>query len=108
MRATIQSRPLGTGDLAGEAVSTSLLLAVSIDESNTFQATWTGPIALPPEAGTPDGDALGYPGLRRPGGDELTWRSLIEEHELVDADPPAPGRDPVQIPRLVYADTIAL
>lgn len=108
VRATIQSRPAGTGDLAWETVSTSLLLAVSVDESSTYQATWTGSVVLPREAGTPAGDVLGYPGLRRPGGTESTWRVLVEEHELLDADPPAPDRDPVQVPRLIYADTVAL
>ncbi|GAA1521255.1 hypothetical protein [Kribbella lupini] len=108
VRATIQSRPPGTGDLAWETVSSSLLLAVSVDESTTYRATWTGSVVLPPEAGTPAGDALGYPGLRRPGGDESTWRVLVEEHELLDGDPPAADREAVQVPRLIYADTVTL
>ena len=71
VRATVQSRAAGAGDLEWETVSTSLLLAVSVEESGGFRATWTGAVMLPPNAGTPSGDAAGYPGLRRPGGPEL-------------------------------------
>ncbi len=100
VRATIQTRPAGSGDLAWEAVSSAVLLAVSVNESGNFQATWTGSVNLPS-----GGD---IPGLRRPGGEESTWRVLVEEHELLDTDPAEPGREPVPVPRLVYADTVAL
>ena len=70
VRATVQSRPEGAGDLEWQMVSTSLLLAVSVEESGGFRATWTGSVVLPENAGTPVGDAAGYPGLRRPGGAE--------------------------------------
>ena len=63
---------------------------------------------LPSNAGTDSGDAAGYPGLRRPGGSESTWRVVVEEHELLDADPTVPGVPAVPVPRLVYADTVAL
>jgi hypothetical protein len=108
VRATIQSRLVGAGDLEWEAVSSTLLLAVSVEESAGFRATWTGSVVLPETAGTPAGDAVGYPGLRRPGGSESSWRVLVEEHELLDADPTAPGVAAVPVPRLVYADGIAL
>ena len=61
-----------------------------------------------PNAGTPEGDDLGYPGLRRPGGTESSWRVLVEEHELLDADPTVPGVAAAPVPRLVYADAVAL
>ena len=91
-----------------EMVSSSLLLAVSVDESGGFEATWTGSVELPDNAGTAAGDALGYPGLRRPGGAESSWRVLVEEHELFDADPTLPGAGPSSAPRLVYADSVTL
>jgi hypothetical protein len=108
VRATVQTRPAGAGDLEWEMVSTSLLVAVSVDESGGFRATWSGSVVLPEGAGTPSGDAAGYPGLRRPGGPESTWRVLVEEHELLDADPTAAGGAAVPVPRLVYADSVAL
>ncbi len=108
VRATVQSRREGAGDLEWETVSSFLLLAVSVEESGGFRATWTGSVVLPENAGTPAGDAAGYPGLRRPGGPESTWRVLVEEHELLDADPAVPGAAAVPVPRLVYADTVAL
>ena len=104
VRATVQNRPVGAGDLQWEMVSTSLLLAVSVEEADGFRATWTGSVVLPENAGTPAGDAAGYPGLRRPGGAAAAWRVLVEEHELLDADPTMPGVAAVPVPRLVYAD----
>jgi hypothetical protein len=108
VRATVQSRPAGAGDLQWEMVSTSLLLAVSVEEADGFRATWTGSVVLPENAGTPAGDAVGYPGLRRPGGAASLWRVLVEEHELLDADPTMPGVAAVPVPRLVYADGVTL
>ncbi len=108
VRATVQSRPAGAGDLEWEMVSTSLLLAVSVEESAGFRATWSGSVVLPENAGTPSGDAAGYPGLRLPGGPESSWRVLVEEHELLDADPAVPGVATAPVPRLVYADSVAL
>ena len=108
VRATVQSRPAEAGDLQWEMVSTSLLLAVSVEEAGGFRATWTGSVVLPENAGTPAGDAVGYPGLRRPGGAASSWRVLVEEHELLDADPTMPGVAAVPVPRLVYADGVTL
>jgi hypothetical protein len=33
---------------------------------------------------------------------------LVEEHELLDADPTVPGVPGVPVPRLVYADGVSL
>ncbi len=108
VRATVQYRSADAGDLEWETFTSSLLLAVSVEEVGTFRATWTGSVILPSNAGTDSGDDAGYPGLRRPGGSESTWRVVVEEHELLDADPTVPGVPAVPVPRLVYADTVAL
>ncbi|WP_454049523.1 hypothetical protein [Cellulomonas sp. Marseille-Q8402] len=111
VRATVQRRPAGGGDLDWEATTASVLVAVAVEESGGFRGTWTGTLALPPDAGTPDGDAAGVPGLRRPGTPGpagSAWRVLVEEHELLDTDPPGPGPEPGTVPRLVYADVVEL
>ncbi|MDJ0313555.1 hypothetical protein [Arthrobacter sp. H35-D1] len=108
VRATVQSRAPGAGDLEWETVSSTVLLAVSVEETGECHASWTGAVALPETAGTPDGDAAGYPGLRRPGGAPSQWRVLVEEHELLDADPETPGDANSLVRRLVYADTVPL
>ncbi|BAK38180.1 hypothetical protein MLP_51660 [Microlunatus phosphovorus NM-1] len=106
VRASVQTRPAGCGDLDWQTVTTALLLAVSVDESGGYRATWTGSVRLP------DG-----PGLRRPGTAiaeeeddprQTAWRVLVEEHELLDGDPVAVGAGPSLVPRLVYADTVML
>lgn len=107
VRATVQRRPEGASDLEWEMVSTSLLLAVSVEESGGFRATWSGSVVLPAGAGTPAGDAAGYPGLRRPGGPHASWRVLVEEHELLETDSAEPGSR-TTVPRLVYADSVLL
>lgn len=107
VRASVQSRSAGAGDLEWQTVSSWLLLAVSVEESGGFRATWSGAISLPPNAGTPAGDAAGVPGLRQPGNPDSLWRVLVEEHELLDADP-APGERSARVPRLVYADSVPL
>ncbi|MEO8221434.1 MAG: hypothetical protein ABI563_11685, partial [Specibacter sp.] len=103
--ATVQSRAADAGDLEWQAVSSAVLLAVSVEESGGFRATWCGSVSLPAGAGTIAGDALGLPGLRRPGGAEALWRVLVEEHELLDGDPTVPGEATTPVARLVYADT---
>ncbi|ALE92008.1 hypothetical protein AOC05_06115 [Arthrobacter alpinus] len=100
VHATVQSLAVGAGDLQWQVVSGAELLAVSVEESGGFRATWSGSVALPSGAGSP--------GLRRPGGAQTQWRVLVEEHELLDGDPTLPGAGPTQVPRLVYADTVAL
>lgn len=107
VRASVQSRTNGGGDLEWQTVSSWLLLAVSVEESGGFRATWSGALNLPPNAGTPSGDAAGIPGLRQPGNLDSLWRVLVEEHELLDADP-VPGERSARVPRLVYADSVAL
>jgi hypothetical protein len=111
VRATVQSRQAGAGDLDWQTESWSVLLAVSVEESGGYRATWTGSVVLPRGAGTPDGEAAGYPGLRRPGGPadaDATWRVLVEERELLDTDAAVPGVPASPVPRLVYADTVTL
>ncbi|MEO7589095.1 MAG: hypothetical protein ABIS84_13840, partial [Arachnia sp.] len=104
--ATLQQQPAGAGDLGWESMSTAELLAVHVDEGNSSVATWTGTVVLP--------DMGDVPGLRRPGGRESSWRVLVEEHELLDADPPVQGVAALMalptsiVPRLVYADEVAL
>lgn len=106
VRATIQRKPAGAGDLEWESMATAELLAVHVDEGSSSLATWTGSVALP-EAGD-------VPGLRRPGGQDSSWRVLVEEHELLDADPPVQGVAALLalptsvVPRLVHADEVSL
>ena len=100
VRASVQRRAPGAGDLEWELVSTSALLAASVEESGGFRATWTGSVLLP--------QGEGYPGLRQPGAVDSDWRVLVEEHELLDADPTVPGVAAVPVPRLVYADEVSL
>lgn len=107
VRASVQSRAAGTGDLEWQTVSSWLLLAVSVEEAGGFRATWSGSVNLPAGAGTPAGEAAGVPGLRQPGNPDSLWRVLVEEHELLDADPPPGGRS-ARVPRLVYADSVGL
>jgi hypothetical protein len=98
VRASVQQRAAGAGDLEWELVSASVLLAVSVEEAGGFRATWTGSVVLP----------AGSVGLRQPGTAASDWRVLVEEHELLDADPTVPGQVATPVPRLVYADTVAL
>jgi hypothetical protein len=108
VRVTVQSQPPGGGDLEWESHRSTPLVAAYLEESGGFRATWTGSVLLHQNAGTPDGDAAGYPRLRRPGGAESSWRVLVEEYELLNADPTTPGEDGWPVPRLVYADVVTL
>jgi hypothetical protein len=113
VRASVQHRPEGAGDLEWRTMASALLLAVHVEESGAYQATWTGSVALPDHT-------AGVPGLRRPGGTETSggaetsagaepsWRLLVEEHELLDADPPESRRGVAAVGRLVYADAVPL
>ncbi len=67
---------------------------------NTMRVTWSGelPLLEPLE-------------LRTPGTPDSSWRVVVEEQELLDADDPdAPNIDgqTVIVRRTVYADTIPL
>ncbi|MDQ2783312.1 MAG: hypothetical protein M3Y26_12385 [Actinomycetota bacterium] len=110
VRISLQSLPAGAGDLGWQTWTTAEIRAVSVTDGPSFKATWTGELKLPAESGTPVGDAAGVPPLRTPGGPS-SWRVLVEEHELLDADDLGqtdPAAPPIQVPRLVYADTISL
>ena len=109
VRVTLQHLPTGAGDLGWvDAYGPAEIRAVSVDVAS-WKATWTGPVRLPAGSGTPDGDALGLPPMQTPGSSS-TWRILVEEHEVLDADDRAhPGAvDPLQVERLIYADTVPL
>jgi hypothetical protein len=109
VRATVQHRPAGAGDLEWENRSSTLLLAVSVEESGECRATWTGTVIVPQTFGLPPEDPAASPALRRPGGRDSSWRVLVEEHELLDADPTTADGEPFgRVPRLVYADTVSL
>ncbi|WP_314194571.1 hypothetical protein [uncultured Arthrobacter sp.] len=108
VHATAQNRPADATDLEWQSLASTTLVAGYLEETGGYRATWTGSVALPEGAGTPAGDAAGYPGLRRPGGEESSWRLLIEEHELLNGDPSYPGDEFGIVPRLVYADVVSL
>lgn len=99
VRASVQSLAPGAGDLEWQAHTTAELIAVVVEESGGYRATWTGSVNL-----------LAPVELRRPGEPSAAgtqWRVLVEEHELLDSDLDANGiMRPT--PRLVYADTVAL
>ncbi|MBT0993595.1 hypothetical protein KIN34_04755 [Cellulomonas sp. DKR-3] len=98
MRASVQVLDEGASDLQWRTVATRRLPAVGFGDETTFRVTWTGELPCP-----------GVP-LATPGSSE-TWRVLVEESELLDADAPdAPNADgrTVLIPRTVYLDSIPL
>jgi len=97
VRVSVQGRPKGAGDLEWVDHTWVELVAVSVQEDAPYAATWTGTVDLP---------AAQVP-LRRPGQDGSTWRLLVEEQELLDADPTPEGREQTT-PRLVYADAVLL
>jgi hypothetical protein len=106
---SLQRLAPGAGDLGWETSYLNEIRAVSVDGS-TWKATWTGSLSLPPGSGTPDGDAIGLPPLQTPGS-STTWRVLVEEHEVLDADDPGVSEasmEPVPVERLVYADAVPL
>ncbi|MFZ2529193.1 MAG: hypothetical protein WAX14_16310 [Rhodococcus sp. (in: high G+C Gram-positive bacteria)] len=100
VRASVQQRAAGAGDLEWAVVSASVLHAVSVEESGSCRATWTGSVALPWSAG--------YPGLRQPGTVDSEWRVLVEEYELLNADPSVRGEAAGTVERLIYADEVPL
>ena len=83
----------GGRDLEWETVSTSLLLAVSVEESGGFRATWSGSVVLPSGVGTP--------GLRRPGWPE-SLAGAGGGARAARRRSGRPGRA-TPVPRLVYA-----
>jgi hypothetical protein len=98
VRASVQVLDDGASDLQWRTVATRRLPAVGFGDETTFRVTWTGELPCP-------GVPLATPGS------SATWRVLVEESELLDADAPdvpnAEGRT-VLVPRTVYLDTIAL
>ena len=105
VHATVQVLPDGASDLEWRTVARRRLPAVGVGDETTFTVTWTGELALPP-AGARDVPLA----LATPGGQER-WRVLVEERELLDADPvdePNISGTPTRAPRVVYADAIML
>ena len=106
---SLQHRDAGAGDLDWQTAASRRIQAVSIDQAS-FRATWTGSLLLPAEPGTAAGDAAAVPPVGTPGS-STQWRMLVEEHELLDADDPQTqdqNAEPIRLPRLVYADAVAL
>lgn len=99
MRARLEQLPDGGTDLEWENMAIVDLVPAEVDEGRTQEATWTGSLTVPGTVGIP---------LRRPGVDGSRWRVVVEEHELLDADPERRGDDPRTLPRLVYADEVTL
>ena len=99
VRARLEQLPDGGTDLEWENMAIVDLVPAEVDEGRTQEATWTGSLTIPSTVGIP---------LRRPGVDGSRWRVVVEEHELLDADPERRGDDPRTLPRLVYADEVTL
>jgi hypothetical protein len=100
MTARVERRPEGASDLQWEAVTYRRLPVVGDGTEKTMRVTWSGelPLFTPLE-------------LRTPGTPDSSWRVVVEEQELLDADDPnAPNIDgqTVIVRRTVYADTIPL
>ena len=80
-------------------VATKRLRVVGRGAPETLRVTWSGELALPAPV------ALQTPGR------STSWRVVVEEQELLDADAPGVPNDQgqtVTVARTVYADTIAL
>ena len=105
VHATVQVLPDGASDLEWHTVARRRLPAVGVGDETTFRVTWTGELALPPVGARPVPLDLRTPGT------QLRWRVLVEERELLDADPvdePNISGAPTLVPRVVYADAIPL
>jgi hypothetical protein len=105
VHATVQVLPQGASDLQWVTVTRRRLPVVGVGDETTFRVTWSGDLALPPVASRPVPLELRTPGT------QPRWRVLIEEHELLDADPvdePNASGATTTTPRLVYADAVPL
>ncbi len=97
--ASLQQLPDGGSDLQWATVATKRLRVVGRGAPDTLRVTWSGELALP-----------GPVDLQTPGR-STSWRVVVEEQELLDADAPGVSNDQgqtVTVARTVYADTIAL
>ncbi|MFC9919601.1 hypothetical protein [Agromyces binzhouensis] len=108
VRATLQFRAPEATDLEWEDAASALLLAVSVEESGGFRATWSGSVVVPETSVDRHGGVVPPPAMRRPGVERSSWRVLVEEHEILDADPAHPGDRARTVPRLVYVDAVSL
>lgn len=105
VHATVQVLPDGATDLEWRTVSSRRLPVVGVGPSGSYRVTWSADLALP------------HPGARdvplelRTPGSQPRWRVLVEERELLDADPvdePNLTGTPTRTSRVVYADAIPL
>ncbi|MCL3862338.1 hypothetical protein [Actinotalea sp. K2] len=105
MHASVQVLPDGAGDLGWVTVAERRLPAVGVGDESSFRVTWSGGLDLPAPHARPAPLELRTPG------DQPRWRVLIEERELLDADPVdrpnASGATSIT-PRVVYADAVVL
>ncbi|MFI6870557.1 hypothetical protein [Nocardia sp. NPDC050406] len=94
--ATLQTKPSGnSGDLEWTAVG-QVECAVEGVDAERFGATWSGLLPLDPAL------TLATPGT------STETRVLIEEYELLPADPPPGTQNAGTVSRLVYADHLRL
>lgn len=105
VHATVQVLPDGAGDLEWRTVARRRLPVVGVGPTGTYRVTWSGELRLPV------GPAREVPlDLRTPGA-QPRWRVLVEERELLDADPvdePNLSGTPTRVARVVYADAVPL
>lgn len=105
MRVALQVLPPGASDLQWHTVAERRLPAVGVGDETNFRVTWSGQLDLPAAEDRP------VPVELRTPGDQPAWRVLVEERELLDADPVdapnASGRTSIA-ERVVYADAIPL
>jgi hypothetical protein len=98
--ARVERLPEGASNLQWEAVTYRRLPVVGQGGESTMRVTWSGELRLPEPLE-----------LRTPGPAGSSWRVVVEEQELLDADDPdAPNiaGQTVTVRRTVYADTVPL
>jgi hypothetical protein len=103
MRVALQVLPPGAGDLEWRTVAERRLPAVGVGDETNFRVTWSGQLDVPADRPVPLE-------LQTPG-EQPAWRVLVEERELLDADPvgqPNSSGATSISERVVYADAIAL
>ncbi|MBX9246447.1 hypothetical protein ICW40_16770, partial [Actinotalea ferrariae] len=105
VHATVQVLPDGASDLEWVTVATRRLPAVGVGPDGSYRVTWSGELRLPPAA------SREVPLDLRTPGSQPRWRVLVEERELLDADPvdePNVSGSTTRAARVVYADAIPL
>jgi hypothetical protein len=98
--ARLERLPEGGSDLQWETVTYRRLPVVGSGTEFTMRVTWSGDLRLPEPLE-----------LRTPGSSTSSWRVVVEEQELLDADDPDQPNSAGQtviVRRTVFADTIPL